>query len=284
MTQGTPSICVVGSVNLDIVAAGPRLPTPGETVTGATLSRHPGGKGANQALAARRQGAEVTLIAAVGDDHLANEALRLLRRDEIDLSRLVTIDDQSTGVALIVVDKHGENQIAVAPGANRRLQAGDVNTGGFDAVLCQLEVIDEAIVAAAQSSTGLFCVNAAPARPLPEEILTRAEVIIVNQIEHQALRDQLEHAPGLLVVTKGSKGADAYREGVLVASAGSPPVMAVDTVGAGDAFCGTFVVDLAYGLNIEGALKRACRAGAAAATRVGAQPSLPTRDEVDELQ
>jgi ribokinase len=284
MNKESPTICVVGSVNLDLVAACPRLPTPGETVTDATLSRYPGGKGANQALAARRQGANVTLMAAVGKDPLAEEAVAILRREGIDLSRLARIDDQPTGVALVVVDETGENQIAVAPGANRHLPADNVDTGGYDAVLCQLEVPDEVIAAAVQRATGLFCVNAAPARPLPGIVLDRADVIIVNEIEHRDLQDQFQDFKQLLVVTKGSEGADAYRQGALVASAGSPAVDAIDTVGAGDAFCGTLAVDLAGGFEIEEALARACRAGALAATRGGAQPSLPTREEVDQLR
>jgi ribokinase len=194
-----PTICVVGSVNLDIVAACPRLPTPGETVTDATLSRYPGGKGANQALAARRQGAEVTLIAAVGSDSLAGEALEILRDGSVDLSRLVTVDGRSTGVALIVVDQEGENQIAVAPGANRHLRPNDVDPQGFDAVLCQLEINDDVVIAAARGATGLFCLNAAPARPVPGPILDVADLIIVNEIEHQTLHDQLATFEGLLV-------------------------------------------------------------------------------------
>jgi ribokinase len=201
----------------------------------------------------------------------------------IDLSRMAAIEGQPTGVALIVVDEKGENQIAVAPGANRHLQAGGVDTKGYDAVLCQLEMTDEVVVAAAQHATGLFCVNAAPARPLPETALNRADVIIVNEIEHRDLHDQLRHSRGLVVVTRGSKGADAYRGGEPVATANSPSINAIDTVGAGDAFCGTLIVDLAKDLEIREALARACRAGALAATRVGAQPSLPTRDEVDQL-
>ncbi len=263
-------------MNLDLVAACPRLPSPGETVTDATLSRYPGGKGANQALAARRQGADVTLIAAVGADPLADEALQLLRRDGVDLSRLVTVDDQPTGVALIVVDRDGENQIAVAPGANRRLGPDHVDAGGFDAVLCQLEIPDDTVAAAARQATGLFCLNAAPARLLPGPVLARADLIIVNEIEHDTLRDQLAGFGELLVVTRGAQGADAFLRGELIAAARPPSIEAIDTVGAGDAFCGTLVVGLASGLAVEPALSLACRAGAVAATRLGAQPSLPT--------
>ncbi len=275
-----PRVCVVGSVNLDIVAVAPRLPAPGETVSDASLGRHPGGKGANQALAAKRQGAEVTLIAAVGRDSPADEALVLLRREGVDLSRLVTIPDVPTGVALIVVDANGENQITVAPGANRYLRPAQVKAAGFDAVLCQLEIRDDTVVEAARQATGLLCVNAAPARSLAPEVLERADVIIVNETERAALAGQLDRSAGVVVVTRGADGADALRNGTLIASAASPTVDAVDTVGAGDAFCGTLVVAMASGLTVAEALPRACRAGALAATRSGAQPSLPTAAEI----
>lgn len=282
-TNPQPTICVVGSVNLDLVAACPRLPTPGETVTDATLSRFPGGKGANQALAARRQGANVTLIAAVGADPQADEALELLRRDGVDLSRLVAVADQPTGIALIVVDRYGENQIAVAPGANRHLTLDQVDARGFDAVLCQLEIRDETVSEVADQATGLFCVNAGPARPLPATVLERADVIIVNEIEHDTLNDQLADFAGMLVVTRGARGATAVRRGERVVTAHPPSVEAIDTVGSGDAFCGTLVVELARGMSVESALRRACGSGALAATRVGAQPSLPTSSALDAI-
>ncbi|MEN8233695.1 MAG: ribokinase [Actinomycetota bacterium] len=281
--MNVPKICVVGSVNLDLVATSARLPRPGETVTGATFARHPGGKGANQALAARRRGADVTLIAAVGRDSLADEALALLRSEDVDLSRLLVVDDAPTGVALIAVDATGENQIIVAPGANRRLHADVVDAAGFDVVLCQLEVPDDAVAAAGNQATGLFCVNAAPARPLPSAVVDRCDVIIVNEIEHEELANQLAGFAGLLVVTLGARGAEAYRRGERVARADSPVVDAVDAVGAGDSFCGSFVVELASGTPLPDALGRACAAGASAATRPGAQPSLPTTEDVTAL-
>ena len=266
-----PTVCVVGSVNVDLIVTGPHLPTPGETVTGGVFSRTSGGKGANQAIAARRHGAEVSLIAAVGDDSLAEEALALLRRENIDLSGVSTVVNQSTGVALIVVDGAGENQIAVAPGANRLLEPSSVHARGFDAVLCQLEIPDRTVIEIAEQATGLLCINAGPARPLPQAVLQRADVIIVNETEHQALQGQLANFDKLLIVTRGSRGADAYRAGALLAGAQPPTVEAIDTVGAGDAFCGTLVADLARGLDVENALVRACEAGALATTRSGAQ-------------
>ncbi|NIA24473.1 MAG: ribokinase [Gammaproteobacteria bacterium] len=279
--QGSVRICVVGSVNLDLVASCSHLPTPGETVGEAIFSRHPGGKGANQALAARRQGADVTLVAAVGDDALAEEALELLREGCVDLSRLTTVTGRSTGVALIVVDERGENQIVVAPGANHDLGPGDVDAQGFDAVLCQLEIRDDTVLEAARQSTALFCLNAAPARPFPEPLLERADLIVVNEIEQHSLKSQLDSYGGLLVVTHGARGAEAFRRDERVVAAHPPRVDAIDTVGAGDAFCGTLVVELAQGRTIEHALSRACTAGAIAATRLGAQPSLPTSTDLD---
>lgn len=266
-----PTVAVVGSVNVDLVVRSPRLPTPGETVTDGILDRSPGGKGANQALAARHSGADASLIAAVGKDEVANEALAVLRRDGVDLSRIVTVGDAATGAALIVIDDAGENQIAVAPGANKKLGPYDVETAGFDAVLCQLEIRDDTVLEAARQATGLFCLNAAPARPLPTELLERADIIIVNETEHTSLHEQLTGYQGLLVVTRGAEGAIAYRDNEAVASAAPPVVKAVDTVGAGDAFCGALVAHLASDSDIAEALARACEAGAKAATRQGAQ-------------
>lgn len=274
---------MLGSINLDLVVAAPRLPSPGETVTQGVLSRYPGGKGANQALAAARQGADVTLIGAVGADELADPALELLRRDGVDLSALVTVEGDSTGVALIVVDAAGENQIAVAPGANHALTPDHVGVQGFDAVLCQLEIPDAAVVEAARQATGMFCLNAAPARELPQTVIDRADVVVVNEIERRTLQDQLEGFSGVIVTTLGADGAEARQEGTTIAKVAAPRVEVVDTVGAGDAFCGTLVVELARGLELEEAMRRACGAGAIATTRPGAQPSLPTVAELDGL-
>lgn len=146
---------------------------------------------------------------------------------------------------------------------------------------CSAGSRSDAVAAAARGATGLFCLNAAPARPVPEPILERADLIIVNEIEHETLHDQLTRFEGLLVVTRGARGAEAFRRGNLIATAQPPPIDAVDTVGAGDAFCGSLVVDMARGTDIAVALQQACRAGAVAATRVGAQPSLPTHEDLE---
>jgi ribokinase len=154
------------------------------------------------------------------------------------------------------------------------LRPEDLDLDGFDAVLCQLEIPDETVAEAARQTTGLFCVNAAPARPLADEVMERADVVIVNQSEHDFLHDQLAGFSGLLVLTLGAEGAVARRHGAEVASAVPPPVTPLDTVGAGDAFCGSLVTDLARGIDIDSALVRACAAGAEATTRPGAQHIL----------
>jgi ribokinase len=178
-----PTIAVIGSVNLDIVARAPQLPVAGETVTGAELHRFPGGKGANQALAAQRLGADVSLVARVGDDVAAEEALALLREGGVNLSECRTVPGMATGTALIAVDPAGENQIVVAPGANRCLTAEKVEVPRTDAVICQLEIPLETIASVARAYRGFLCVNLAPATRIDVEILQRADLVVVNETE-----------------------------------------------------------------------------------------------------
>jgi ribokinase len=276
-------VTVVGSVNLDLVMRVPRLPVVGETVTDGTFSRHPGGKGANQALAARRLGATVSLVAAVGDDETAEAALALLEQAGVDLSRCWMHESLPTGVAVILVDSHGENQIAVAPGANRSLTADALELGSEEAIICQLEIPIETVQAAAASTTGFFCLNAAPARTVPREVLKRADLVVVNEVEHATLGVDLSDVRGLVALTLGSAGATLYRHGRPVAKATPPRVEVVDAVGAGDCFVGALTVGLLDGLSPDLALQRAVVAGALATTVEGAQASMPTRAEVDAL-
>lgn len=259
----------------------PRLPQPGETVTDGHFSRHPGGKGANQALAARRLGADVSLIAVVGDDDAAEAALALLDEAGVDLSRCWTHDSLPTGVASIVVAENGENQIAVAPGANRGLTPDVLELGNDELVICQLEIPIETAAAAAQATKGFFCLNAAPARAVPIELLRRADLVVVNEREHAALGDDLGECRGLVALTLGAAGATLYRHGRQVAKAVPPPVDVVDTVGAGDCFVAALTVGIVNGLAAEQALIRAVTAAALATTKEGAQTSLPTAAEVD---
>jgi ribokinase len=269
-----PHLVVVGSINLDLVARGERLPRPGETVTGATFSRVPGGKGANQAVAAARLGARVTMVGCVGDDELGRAALVELQQAGVDLSR-VRHGQEMTGVALIAVDAHGENAIVVAPGANLELQPDDVDVSDADGVLCQLEIPLETVEQAALDAPGDFFLNAAPARaPIPA-----ADVTIVNHYEFESM----QYRSGVIVITFGREGAALLEDGVEVARATPPQVDTVDGTGAGDAFTACLVVSMLEGREREEALRRACVAGAIAASRFGAQTSLPTAEEVDAL-
>jgi ribokinase len=271
---------VVGSVNLDLVATLPRLPQPGETLAATSFTRVPGGKGANQALAMRRLGLPVRLVAAVGADAEADRALELLRREGVELDRLQRVPE-ATGLALIAVDTAGDTTITVVPGANATLEVSAADVTGADAVLTVLEVPDSAVAAAARHATGLFVLNAAPARSVPVEALRRADLVVVNQAEYAAL--PALHAARAVAVTAGSRGAVLLRDGRQVASAAPPPVHAVDGTGAGDAFLAAAVAGLLEGLTDSDLLIRACAAGALAATRPGAQPSLPTTEQIDEV-
>ena len=276
-----PKITIVGSINLDFVAFCERLPRPGETLTDAELGRVPGGKGANQAVAAARLGADVTFVGCVGDDELAAPARRGLEEAGVDLSGVRTAADETTGVALILVDAGGENAIVVVPGANRRLEPGSFDLGDADAVLCQLEIPVETVGAAAEQTAGMFCLNAAPARPVPLETLERADVIVANSFELDALGSSPLGA--LFALTLGAQGALLLQGGEEVARAAPPEVVAVDGTAAGDSFCACLVVSIVEGRSYEEALERACAAGALAASRPGAQTSLPTAAEIDEI-
>ena len=256
-------LTVVGSINLDFTARLARLPRPGETVSAYQLVRSPGGKGANQAVAAARLGAAVTMVGAVGEDAFADEALAGLVEAGVTLQ--VERKGQ-TGVALIYVDDEGENEIAVFPGANGELTPRAVP----GAVLCQLEVPDEVVYAAA-AGADFFALNAAPARALDLE----PDLLVVNRLEHE-----LVTRGRLVAVTYGRDGAALFEGGREVARSAAPVVVARDGTGAGDAFTAALVVMLLQGASRERALNVACVAGAWAASVVGAQPSLPTADQV----
>ena len=261
----------MGSINLDLVVQVERLPERGETVGGGTFARVPGGKGANQAVACARLGADVTMVAAVGRDPFAGEALAGLR--EAGVTLVLTEVDEPTGVALIQVDATGETTISVAPGANATL--GAVELPAHDAVLCQLEVPDEAVLAAWEACTGLFCLNAAPSRPIAVD----ADLTVVNRLE----LDALTRRDGLVALTLGAEGAMLLEDEEEIARAAPPQVDAVDGTAAGDAFTACLLVSLLEERGEEEALRRACAAGALAASRFGAQPSLPTAAEVDAI-
>jgi len=241
------------------------LPRPGETLSGATLERVPGGKGANQAVAAARLGANVQMVGCVGGDANADEALAALRAAGARLE--VREVDEPTGIAIILVADDGENVIVVVPGANA--EVGNFTVDGN--ILCQLEIPDEAV---REARAQWLCVNAAPARPL----VVDADLVVANRYEAEVIGEQR-----LIAVTMGEEGAVLLEHGNEIARARPPRVDAVDGTAAGDAFTACLVVSLLEGRAPDEALSRACAAGAIAASRFGAQPSLPTAYEVDAI-
>ncbi len=278
------ALAVIGSVNLDLVARVPRLPVPGQTVTGATFASYPGGKGANQALAAARLGADVRLVARVGTDANAAAALALLHAGGVDLSAVAIDNVAPTGVALIAVDDLAENHIVVAPGANACLVPGDVPDGVLTgAVLCQLEVPVATLEHVAAKAGGFLAMNLAPARELPAAVLARADLLVVNEGEAEFYGSVLHTTRGHVAITYGGAGAALFRGGVEVARAMPPAITPIDTTGAGDAFTAALVVALLENQSPMAALRFACADGAAAALRPGAQPPLPTREDVTAL-
>lgn len=279
----SPSIVVIGSVNLDIVATAERLPVAGETVTGAEINRYPGGKGANQALAAKRLGANVSLIACVGDDAEADLALDLLREGDVELWSTATHPSAPTGIGLICVSADGENHIVVAPGANRELAIEDVKLAAADALICQLEVPFATVEHALVSFDGFKCINLAPAAEVPDGIISNTDLIVVNETEADFYGDRLLTANALVARTMGAEGAELLQAGSVIARASAPVIDAVDTTGAGDTFTAALTVALLEEQSPEDALRFACAAGAAAATKAGAQPSLPYREDVELL-
>lgn len=278
------TISVIGSVNLDVVARAPRLPAPGETVTGADLHHFPGGKGANQALAARRLGADVALIACVGDDATADEALVLLHEGGVDLSGCQVLPGEVTGTALIAVDPGGENQIVVAPGANALLTAERVPVPASDAVICQLEVPTETIASVAGSYEGFFCINLAPARHIDVTVLQRADLVVVNETESAWYGDTLAACRGMIATTRGAGMATIEEDGAVIAEARPPRVKAIDATGAGDTFTAALTVALVEGQGPADALQFACNAAAVATTRMGAQPAMPYREDIADAE
>ncbi|MGW5319818.1 ribokinase [Nocardia thailandica] len=284
MTAAASRVVVLGSINMDLVLTCPRRPGPGETVLGDGFATVPGGKGANQAVAAARAGADVRLIGALGDDAFAAQLRETLTDAGVDIALVRTVPGPS-GVAGIVVDEAGENSIVVVAGANDAVgPPGDAEAAAIDGariLLCQLEIpIDAVLAAAARARAGgtLVALNPSPARALPDALWTAVDIAVVNTVEADQYGQAIARVPHL-VTTLGADGV-RYRgpDGAEV-HVPAPTVTAVDTTGAGDAFTGALVADWHRG--VETALARAVIAGALAATRHGAIPALPTRAEVD---
>jgi ribokinase len=292
-------VVVFGSLNVDLVARVARLPAPGETLLADALEIAPGGKGANQALAARRAGARVRLFGCVGNDPLAAEALMLLRESGVDLAGVHAVEGP-TGVALIHVDAQGQNTITVASGANATAHATLVPDNALapgTTLLLQLEspLREVAALAHRAAARGARVVlNAAPAARLAIGLLNDSAVLIVNETEANALvqdqgTDDLAALCGqfagterTLVVTRGAHGA-IYTSAEGVHTRPAPRIDAIDTVGAGDAFAGALAAALDRGADVDRAISEGLAAGALACTRRGAQPSMPTHDAIRAL-
>lgn len=273
-----PRLTVVGSCNMDLTARTRRLPRAGETILSEGFSQRAGGKGSNQAVAAARQGLRVALVSAVGEDAFGTAILAGLGQEGVDVTHVATVPGPS-GVAMIIVDEQGENTIVVSPGAGDHVALGGCDLASPDAVLAQLEIPLAVVADAASRTTGMFCLNASPWVELPAPLLERCDLVIVNETEYEAGREQLD-AAALVCVTLGAAGALLMERGREVARASSPAVDAVDTVGAGDAFVAALIAELLRDGDRVRALELACRAGALATTRPGAQASLPYRREL----
>lgn len=301
----TARIAVVGSLNMDLVARAPRIPRPGETILGGEFHTAPGGKGANQAVAAARLGGRVSMVGRVGSDAFAQSLLDGLAADGVDHTFVIQDSEVATGVAFIVVDDAGENSIVVASGANMRLSPADVDAAevaiaAADVLLLQLEVPLAAVTRAAEvahAHGAKVILNPAPACPLPHELLSLVDVLVPNESEIALLtrlpvgnRAEIESAATALrelgvdtaVLTLGERGALLLGEGEkeLIPAFEVTPV---DTTAAGDAFVGGFAVALAEGRSLADAVRWGSAAGALATTKLGAQPSLPARRAVEEL-
>lgn len=296
-------VCVIGSLNMDLVVKAPRLPQVGETLTGAKFATFPGGKGANQAVAAARLGAAVTMIGCVGADAFGTQHLSGLRREGIDVARVRTDAAVATGVAFITVDAAGNNTIVVAPGANMRLRPEDVEAAAgviasARVLLLQLEVPVEAVMRAARigrEAGALVCLDPAPAAPLPNELWALLDVINPNETEarvltglpvntipdaEQAAEALVRRGAGAAVIKLGERGS-LYLSASGRAHVPAIPVKAIDTTAAGDAFAAALGVALGEGRVLPEAVRFATHTAALKITRMGAQ-SLPTRAEVEE--
>jgi ribokinase len=298
-----PKILVVGSLNADLVVRTPRFPQPGETIRGEDLQIIPGGKGANQAVAAARQGASVAMVGRVGNDSFGPALIRNLEQNHVNADHVQTEAQSATGTAIIVVDSKGQNSIVLSPGGNGRVAPGDVRAVPFEEyelLLLQLEIPVESVAAAARQAKerGLrVLLNPAPALALPEELIALSDFLVPNESELSLLTGQpitdvasaeggaktlLERGAQTVIVTLGAKGALIVNQEI-TKHMPSFPVEVVDTTAAGDAFIGGFASALLQGKLLEEAVRYGCASGALAATKFGAQPSLPSREEVESF-
>jgi ribokinase len=295
------NILVVGSLNADLVVSTPRFPQPGETISGEDLRVIPGGKGGNQAVAASRLGANVSMLGRVGRDNFGDFLLDNLKANHVDI-QLIQRDDASTGTATIIVDANGQNSIVLSAGANGKVSSSDLehaSFSSFDLLLLQLEIPTPTVLSAATlaKQNGVRVIlNPAPAKELPNELISLADCIIPNETELSLLTgmkvnnipsaDKAAHAllnkgAKNVIVTLGSKGAFIVNDETKT-HVETYKVDVVDTTAAGDAFIGGFA-SILDSSNLLDAVRYGCACGALATTKFGAQPSLPTKEEVDEF-
>ncbi len=293
-------VLVVGSINMDLVVRVPHSPRPGETVLGGDFETFPGGKGANQAVAASRMGGEVTMVGRVGSDNFGDTLIQGLVEDNIRTTYVIKDTGTPTGIAMIAVAANGENMIVVASGANYKVSESDVTNArdimrDTDLLLLQLECPMEAVAAAIDLAKAYdipVVLNPAPAQPLSQALLANVDILTPNETElmmlagedtvDKAVKKVLSWGTKNLVVTLGANGARVITEGV-DRHIPAHEITAVDTTAAGDAFNGALAVAYAEGKSLLEAVDYGMAAGALAATRRGAQPSLPTRDAVENL-
>jgi len=297
-----PDILVVGSLNADLVVRAPRFPQPGETISGEDLQVIPGGKGANQAVAAARQETNVSMLGRVGEDSFGAFLLENLKSNRVD-SQLIQRDDASTGTAIIVVDANGQNSIVLSAGANGKVTDADVNSASFSdfsLLLLQLEIPTPPVLSAARRAheSGLRVIlNPAPAHKLSNELISLADYLIPNETElslltglpvndmnstEWAARALLEIGAKNVIVTMGSNGALIVTNSQ-VTHIETYTVNVVDTTAAGDAFIGGFAAAFLQDKSLEEVVRYGCACGALATTKFGAQPSLPRKEEVQRF-
>jgi len=295
-------ILIIGSLNADLVVRAPHFPQPGETISGDDLHIIPGGKGANQAVAAARQGASVAMLGRVGNDSFGPFLLESLKSDAVDITHVVT-DNSATGTAIIVVDANGQNSIVLSAGANGQVSPADVDTAAAlhpSLILLQLEIPIPTVLRAAQYAKQndiRVILNPAPAKPIPDELISLVDFIIPNETElslltgievkdipsaEQAAKILLKRGAKNVIVTLGSKGALLVSNHQTI-QVNAYQVNVVDTTAAGDAFIGGFAFALLRGVEIADAVKYGNASGALAATKFGAQPSLPNKSEIESF-
>ena len=295
-------ILVIGSLNADLVVRAPRFPAPGETISGEDLAIIPGGKGANQAVAAARHGISVAMVGRVGNDSFGPTLIQNLQNNKVDTT-YVQVDESATGTAIIVVDSNGQNSIVLSPGANGKVTPADVDAVPFqdaDMLLLQLEIPLETVIYAASIArrNGLRVIlNPAPARQLPDSLLADVDILVPNESElgllsgspvtdlesaRSAARTLLAKGVKTVIVTLGSNGALLVTD-ENIQHIPSFKVSVIDTTAAGDAFIGGLAAALLKGKPLEEAVRYGNASGALAATKFGAQPSLPIAEEVQRL-